>query len=44
MVQGSLGRRTKGRMKKILIVALARKLLIALWRHANHGSSRKGRC
>ena len=27
----------KGRMKKILIVALARKLLIALWRYATHG-------
>jgi transposase len=27
----------KGRMKKILIVALARKLLIALWRYASHG-------
>jgi transposase len=24
-------------MKKILIVALARKLLIALWRYASHG-------
>jgi transposase len=27
----------KGRMKKVLIVALARKLLIALWRYASHG-------
>jgi transposase len=27
----------KGRMKKILIVAMARKLLIALWRYATHG-------
>lgn len=27
----------KGRMKKVLIVALARKLLIALWRYATHG-------
>jgi len=27
----------KGRMKKILIVALARKLLIALWRYVTHG-------
>jgi transposase len=26
-----------GRMKKVLIVALARKLLIALWRYATHG-------
>ena len=27
----------KGRMKKILSVAMARKLLIALWRYATHG-------
>jgi transposase len=27
----------KGRMKKILIIAMARKLLIALWRYATHG-------
>jgi transposase len=27
----------KGRMKKILIVAMARKLLIGLWRYATHG-------
>jgi len=26
-----------GRMRKVLIVALARKLLIALWRFAVHG-------
>ena len=26
-----------GRMKKVLLVALARKLLIALWRYATHG-------
>jgi transposase len=29
--------RTGGRMRKVLIVALARKLLIALWRFAVHG-------
>lgn len=27
----------KGRMKKVLLVALARKLLIALWRYATNG-------
>ena len=36
MVPGTPGG-AKGRMKKILIVALARKLLIALWRYATHG-------
>ncbi len=28
---------TRGRMRKVMIVALARKLLIALWRYANTG-------
>ncbi|MFG1466884.1 IS110 family transposase, partial [Xanthobacter sp. DSM 24535] len=27
----------KGRLKKVLLVALARKLLIALWRYASDG-------
>jgi transposase len=27
----------KGRLKKVLLVALARKLLIALWRYATNG-------
>jgi transposase len=30
-------RGAKGRMRKILIVALARKLLVALWRYATQG-------
>ena len=36
MVSERLGN-AGGRMRKVLIVALARKLLIALWRFAVHG-------
>jgi len=32
----------RGRMKRITIVALARKLLIALWRYINHGELPEG--
>ena len=31
------GRRRKGRIRRIAIVALARKLLVALWRYVTHG-------
>ncbi len=30
-------RRLGGRMKKVTIVALARKLLVALWKYVTHG-------
>ena len=32
----------RGRVKRITIVALARKLLIALWRYINHGEVPEG--
>ena len=34
----------RGRIRRIAIVALARKLLIALWRYVTHGKCRRGWC